>query len=265
MNTSRSFWLALALFTTLTTSVQAGEHPLLFIGDSHSAGTFGHTLDKLLRAIPESKVSTYAVCGSSPEWFFTGQKTYCGTYFHPADGKPPSDARTPLISPLLQSLKPEYTIVALGANQLNGSVEGAKKQVQHLVKEIHEKGSQCIWVGPPDEGFISRTAQDHFYEMLHSQLSDLDCQLIDSRKYTHYPVLGGDIRGDNIHYDSLQQCVAHGQGDEKHQCTKWVGIGAPLARKWAEGVAEVVSESVNKQASFAPTDQVSEPGASQGR
>jgi hypothetical protein len=221
--------IALSTLAILPRSAFAEEHRILYIGDSHSVGTFGRTLDALLRKAPGFQVSTYAVCSSSPDWFFTGQATHCGAFFHPWEGSAQSlqHAPAPLLTPLLEKLHPEFTIVALGANQLRGTIEDAKKQIHRMTSEIHAKESRCIWVGPPDEGFISHAAQDRFYEMLTSSLSTLDCPLIDSRKFTKYPPQGGD----RIHYDSLG------------------AAGVSIGQNWGKSVGELILNAVNHTAS----------------
>jgi hypothetical protein len=192
---------AAILFISCASIAHADSPRILYIGDSHTVGTFGRTLDAHLRQIEGAVVATYGICSSSPEWFFTGQSTHCGAFLRPESGKERrlQSAPSPDVIKLLDRLHPETTIVALGANQLRGTVEDARKQIHHLISEIHAHQSRCIWVGPPDERFVSKKAQGKFYEMLSSISVSLDCPLIDSRRFTQYPPKGGD----GIHYDSL--------------------------------------------------------------
>ena len=62
--------------------------------------------------------------------------------------------------------------------------------------------------------------------MLQTLLTEADCPLIDSRKYTNYPATGGD----HIHYDSLGPS------------------GSAIAREWAKSVGTVVEEIVTSAA-----------------
>src|SRR5256885_15350337 len=51
----------------------SGLPHVIYIGDSHTVGPFGHALDAALRAsYPTWKIETYASCGSSPNWFLPG-------------------------------------------------------------------------------------------------------------------------------------------------------------------------------------------------
>ena len=55
---------------------------ILFLGDSHVAGPFGHTLDKLLRESGENEVQSFGVCGSIARSFLKTPKTTCGYFEH---------------------------------------------------------------------------------------------------------------------------------------------------------------------------------------
>jgi hypothetical protein len=151
----------------------AGAPRVLYIGDSHSVGPFGHELDGALRAsYPLWKIETYASCGSSPNWFLpgngaSGHTSACGTWFHrynPQDASKleslTAAAPTPLIGALLAS-HPDTVIVALGANMADWDkgglfgIDTAKK----LADAIVAGGASCVWIGPPDEaGHMARDA-----------------------------------------------------------------------------------------------------------
>lgn len=143
----------------------AGAPRVLYIGDSHSVGPFGHELDAELRAAyPVWKIETYASCGSSPNWFLpgngaSGHASPCGTWFHRYNPRNPSQlesltaaAPTPLIGTLLAS-RPDAVIVALGANMANwdrGGISGLDT-ARALANAVVAGGARCIWIGPPDE------------------------------------------------------------------------------------------------------------------
>lgn len=151
----------------------SGLPRVLYIGDSHTVGPFGHELDSALRAsYPAWKIETYASCGSSPNWFLpgnaaSGHTSACGTWFHRYDPQDPSKlesltakAPTPLIGTLLAS-RPDTVIVALGANMANWDKGGliGIDTARALSDAIVAAGASCIWIGPPDEaGHMPRDA-----------------------------------------------------------------------------------------------------------
>ena len=96
---------------------------VLHIGDSHSVGVYGHTIDDLMRQTGAT-VSTTAVAGSNPTWFMNGTVGKCGYYSKDENGKvvAPADWRTPMKTPLLQNMidtyKPSVLVVSLGANMV---------------------------------------------------------------------------------------------------------------------------------------------------
>jgi hypothetical protein len=143
----------------------AGAPHLIVIGDSHTAGPFGHELDSLLRAAyPGWRIETYASCGSSPNWFLpgngaSGHTSACGTWFHRYSPKDPATlesltaaAPTPLIGTLLDA-RPDTVVVALGANMADwekGGIFGLDS-ARTLSDAIVNGGARCLWIGPPDE------------------------------------------------------------------------------------------------------------------
>jgi len=142
----------------------SGAPRVVYIGDSHTVGTFGREIDSMLRsAYPVWKIETYASCGSSPSWFLPGNAasghiSACGTWFHRYDPKDPARlesltaaAPTPLIGTLLAA-HPDTVIVALGANMADwnkGGIFGLDSALA-LARAIAAGGARCAWIGPPD-------------------------------------------------------------------------------------------------------------------
>jgi hypothetical protein len=173
---------------------------VLYIGDSHSVGCFGTTLDNSLRALTPSgaksplRVSSYSTCGSSTRsWLKGSNRTSCGfRACGPSQTKCGASSSTkgsaPILSSLLGSEKPRLTVVALGANDLqkNYSLESAKAEVASLIKQIHASGSQCLWVGPPQEGtaFVSLAKYNAFVSALSATVEAEGCKFVDSSKYS---------------------------------------------------------------------------------
>lgn len=209
----KKFLLALSLVTMLLAIISANARAeVLYIGDSHSAGGFGHVLDKKLRELPGAKVRTRARCGSSQDWWFKGTTTPCGYYDRDNDGKVvrhdhPIRAKTPLLPRLLEAPlaagEKRVTIVALGSNDVgNGASKAVKASIERMVDAIRKSGSTCIWIGPPDMRMFGKKKIDAYYSILSDALASSDgplCPVIDSRKYTSYPAKGGD----GVHFSAF--------------------------------------------------------------
>lgn len=77
---------------------------------------------------------------------------------------------------------------------------------------VAEKADQCIWIGPPDARKFSAAAINDVYVLLDKLADKHGCTLIDSRKYTQYP----DVGGDGLHYSGK--------------------VGTSIAKSWADNV-----------------------------
>ena len=185
---------------------------ILFIGDSHSVGSFGMQQDAVLRSIKGYRVATYAVCGSAPHNWFEGDKTNCGYFFKDTEGREQRgwDAATPLIANLLSQHQPRYTIVELGANMYGRPIEWVEKTSHQMAMAIVSSGSKCIWIGLPKARIQPEPELGRIFDALHAGVGQY-CLLFDSRKVTNYP----DSGGDGIHFNSLGES------------------GARIAEKWA--------------------------------
>jgi len=193
---------------------------MLLVGDSHTVGTFGRTLDALLRTLP-AEAATYASCGSSPEWWFSGHSTPCGYFQNDLNGHATTATQhpTPLLADLVAEVHPTVVVAALGANLVNASLDVVAAQSEKLAQAIHGAGARCIWVGPPHGRNKPEPGFSRFYEALEKAVSP-DCAFVDSRPYTHYPDQGGD----GIHYDSLGE------------------PGKTIARAWAKSVSNDIEK-----------------------
>ena len=226
------------LLTWVTGTAEASRPPLdppgkiLFIGDSHSVGTFGHTLDGLLRErYGDETVYNYASCGSRTSSWITGRSTRCGYIDRRPGGatRRARNHRTPRIDVLLDDVNPRITIVALGANHMGQRQESFIESVQTLAQSIRDHGSECVWVGPPPGRVPHRDHglnRSEIQELLPAVLVDF-CTFIESSLYVSYPRHGGD----GVHFDSIRPG------------------GRALARHWAEGIYAAARPFLD-QASF---------------
>ena len=188
----------LVLFATPSFAIQSKR--ILFIGDSHVAGPFGKTLDKLLRTQTNTTVETYGVCGSIGTYFFKGTPTHCGFFYHHQDGSIESGDQqkknAPLIKDLMQTLNPQLVIIELGSNYATGfKPEFPAKDMRKLALEATKQGAKCIWISMPDTRKF-RSEQPTILQATHQAIDSL-CTFIDSTLLTHYP----DHGGDGLHYE----------------------------------------------------------------
>jgi hypothetical protein len=208
---------------------------ILMIGDSHTVGTFGHTVDASLRAaLPHAQLTVYGASSATPDYYFYGTSSHGGFYEHSASGAvfgitaAHPDQPTPKLSDLLKQTQVTVAVIALGTNLLRNPLDGARAQIVRAIQTVKDHGARCIWVGGPDERFVTREVQDDLYKILKSATDETGCTLIDSRKYTHYP----DAGGGGIHYDDIWVTDSAG---------KRVHVGVTMAEEWAKKVtAEIL-------------------------
>lgn len=199
---------------------------ILYIGDSHSVGVFGHAMTTLIRDALPKNVALMAVasCGSEPRWWLEGKVTSCGlrTLYPNGFDDEIHKAQTPKINELLNIVKPKITIVQLGSNLIPLSEAERETYTDAMMDLIEKKGGQCVWISAPDSRKFSSADIGNVYELLKKLAKKHHCKLIDSRKYTKYPA-----GGDGLHYGGKD--------------------GAPIAKYWAEKVfANVVKPELAK-------------------
>jgi hypothetical protein len=207
----------------------AAPSDIVYIGDSHSAGCFGTTLDSAFRKMQDPisekplSVRTLAVCHSSTESWLPGGKneTTCGQLdCQPTDRS--SDCRPYFkagdkvvhhfenLDSLLQKSgpppRPKVTVVELGTNILLGiskdrnATAKAMDKVKMLIGEIGKTGSRCIWIGPPqaDSQIFTIKNYNEFTTQLKKTVESQNCKFIDSGDKTDRANLSAS--GGWIHY-----------------------------------------------------------------
>ena len=211
---------------TLASPATAVE-TILVVGDSHTVGAFGQTLDDSLRAVKGSRVATYGVCSSRPQSYLLESSHGCGHLFRGFDKKAPAKwlgarvylenradgkggtravemVKTPELAQLLNDHTPTVVIVALGSN-----LPISASSVQKTLELVHKSGAACLWVGPPNMRNPSPDKVDAVYATLGKNKVDASvtleaarkdsCRLIDSRSFSYlrYP----EKDGGGTHYD----------------------------------------------------------------
>ena len=199
----------LALISSFSAHGQSGRfEKVLFIGDSHSYGAFGKSMDSYLRTL-SSDVTSISSCGSSPSnWMRTQaeyQKTVCGYWRKDGAGKE-IRVKDHNITPFpeeLKNIKPDLTVIALGTNILASpaNIQREKAAAEKMLSQVAQSGSQCVWVGPPDAD------KQPFKKNLSAGVSELrilaekyNCLFVDSSQMTKYK----EGTSDGIHYGNSE-------------------------------------------------------------
>jgi len=208
------FGLFSGLFSGLAMSVAfagsdappSASRTILYIGDSHSVGSFGMQEDALLRRLGQFRVATYALCGSSVQTWLWGGMTNCGYFFKDAQGKEQRgwEVEAPRMATLLKVHQPAHTVVQLGANMYGHPPEWIEKTAHEMAMAIVNSGSKCIWIGPPQARIQPEPELEKVFAALQRSVGPY-CLLFDSRKFTTYPATGGD----GIHFNSLGETGQH--------------------------------------------------------
>ncbi len=201
---------------------------VLHIGDSHTVGIYGSTIDAAMRETG-AQIRTCGVAGSSPSWWYQGTVTKCGYYSRDEKGKVdrPADWRTPRATPslpdMIREYKPTVLVVSLGANLFGASEATVKRETQRIIDTAKEAGCTLVWVGPPRarEDVKSIAAQDRLCETIKATVGTQGT-FVDSRPFTKYPSGGGD----GLHY--------------------WGTEGSKTAKAWAGNVLETIQTSGKK-------------------
>jgi len=217
-----------------TTSSAAGGQLIgpgqrvLHIGDSHTVGIYGSTIDAAMRETG-AQVRTIGVAGSSPSWWYQGTVTKCGYYARnekgavdrPADWKTPR--ATPSLPEMIREYKPSVLVVSLGANLFGASEATVKRETQQIIDTAKAAGCTLVWVGPPRarESVKSFAAQDRLCETIKTTIGTQGT-FVDSRPFTKYPSNGGD----GLHY--------------------WGTEGTKIAKAWADSVLDTIQKSGKK-------------------
>jgi hypothetical protein len=177
------------------------ETKVLIIGDSQTYGSYGTNLDNLARGT-KAKVITYASWGSSPEWWFSGEKSdHVWSKGLDGNSKRFDNYNTPLIEKVLKAEKPDVVIVTMGGNMMaHATQENVTGSVNKIGTAITASGAKLFWAGPPKYDPEKRTPEqlETFYGFLAKAVSTHGT-LIDSRKFIK------EYHGtDGLHYSGIK-------------------------------------------------------------
>lgn len=193
-----------SLASAFAFATETKNERIVFIGDSHSVGEFGITLNSWLRSRPSADFVFFASGGSAPlQWrngIFTSK---CALKDDSSRPTPPKKACSTLLTPKLSTLlaSPESysrstVLIALGTN-MSGKAEDRANEIKwakNLLNDVRTSGAQCAWIGPPDMSFYSTEQIETRYSIIRNAIDQeaeaslgTPCTLIDSRKISHYP------------------------------------------------------------------------------
>lgn len=203
---------------------------IIYIGDSHSVGTFGAVMNGEIRSLKNTTYEFVASGGTAPfQWADKGyaRKTECGYWEKSGDKISEKRLCQKITTPLLRELIAQAptdreltVIIAHGTNYSTVERDFSVHTSVSLLKQIPQ-GAQCIWIGPPQ---MTKLDTEKRYSIIVDAIkkSKRDCKLIDSRLFSEYPSGPGL---DGIHY-------GYPGGGEKH--------GQLAARAWGMGVSDLL-------------------------
>lgn len=191
-----------AFLTLVSASAFSAANPtILYVGDSHSYGKLGATIEKNLSTVSD-RIILEASCGATPStWLGNNkfEKTVCG--FWKKDGASEvrsQEHQTPKFADELAKYRPDVTIVQLGTNIAVNAPKNATKSVVAMMNAISAEGSKCIWIGPPDANskVVTRESLKETNLLLSELAKVHKCFYIDSLKLTSFPAKNKE----GIHY-----------------------------------------------------------------
>lgn len=189
----KSFFV-FSLFSSLAFSATITSNPtILYIGDSHSYGKLGTTVEKNLSTI-SNHVIMESSCGSSAYTWLgkTGyEKTVCG--FWKKDGADETrsvEHQTPKYADEVTKYQPKVNIIQLGTNMAAATKPlNSRDSIDQLMKAAKANNATCIWIGPPDAN--SKVVTKEKLKVVNDLLKELTtqngCHYIDSLELTVFP------------------------------------------------------------------------------
>ncbi len=212
---------------------------IVFISDSHGNCEFGERMNNLLRSVNGAYVHSLAIGGSSPDtWLRPNQRVISPLgieergYFGEPVARPRKLVKTTtpyfpdfLLKSFVQNAtSKKLTVINLGTNAL--APANLKKDSEKMVRVVHEHGSDCAWISPPNSRRWTNEKTDSYRQAISEGIeaageggpSNKKCLLVDSGKLTEYPA--SLPRGPTV--------------DGVHYC--WNPELIKRANQWAEGV-----------------------------
>lgn len=209
----------LSASSSLACQDSTAPNRVVYIGDSHTAGSFGQRLAlNMTKLYDTTAVKRYGVIGAAAQHWnkkenSTMQKLKIG-YYCDGDGNKngavPNNFPTP--TQLFLGAAPQRVVIALGTNDVHNGCLIKDKDAQmaatrELISQIRP-GSKCTWVGPTQQNSAGPIVQRCGVDKINAYIENLKstvstrCSFVDSRKLQ---VNGKPIvpnAGDKMHFDS---------------------------------------------------------------
>ncbi len=189
----KNLFFVVSLFITYTAQAELTNPTILYIGDSHSYGKLGTSIESQLSTISDHVIMESS-CGSSAYTWLgkTGyEKTVCGFWKKDgADEVRTTEHQTPKFSDEVAKYHPDVVIIQLGTNMAAAEKPlNSKSSIDQLMKEAKASGAVCIWIGPPDAN--SKVVTREKLGLVNNLIKDLadanSCVYIDSLQLTEFP------------------------------------------------------------------------------
>ncbi len=170
---------------------------VLVVGDSHTRGQFGLSLESQLRGSGMT-VSTYASGGRSAKHWVKGHVS-AGAGFRidtaTPGAKSASGSGQHAFEPLEEIIRREKPAVLVMADGSNALGEGGGAAVARVKALAEQYGVKLIWVGPPEMRKFK--TEESYYQALRANLGS-SVPVIDSRAATKAAAAAG--LGDGVHF-----------------------------------------------------------------
>lgn len=195
---------------------------ILHVGDSHTAGTYGRELYRLLTS-EGYEVQAYGCVSAQPLHYLSGGFN-CRKDWGSSINNQLSEYKTSSVEELISSFQPDVIVVSLGGNQLKGDTVYNPESINELFKKI--QGKECYWVGPPWGPYATKKAFKDYFNYLEQYKGK--CVVVDSLSLTDHNFCGaqrfcsGETR---VHLDEYGQ------------------EGVDVAKQWAKGAFDAVTKS----------------------
>jgi hypothetical protein len=201
---------------------------ILQVGDSHTVLTFGRELNRHLQSTG-AQVTTVASSGSSAASWSLGnyiaKTTGIPTFLKIFPGQPPEVTpagtvhATPTLASLVERVKPDLVVIALGANMRWMTAPAVQADVTRLARTAVASGARLVWVGPPPQkkdfaDASARAAYDVFSVLVGQAVSPFGTYIPSG------PFVPAYAGTDGIHFT----------GEE----------GEAISRAWARGVFDAM-------------------------
>ncbi len=214
--------IVLLLACVLATAARAESAPppggVLILGDSNSEGPFGGALYDALRAAHEPgaakplNVTIYAKCGAGAnDWVVREYSNIdcgawsCGAGLSLRDCRHFKGGNIPPLRDLYAELQSprRVTLAILGLNMIIGNRASKLRDAVRLVEAIHDNGSACVWIGPPQPGdlFVAPATYESFIADLKDTVTRAGCRYIASDDKTDRRNLGTHTKDDHYARD----------------------------------------------------------------